>query len=165
MTKRLLMVLVLSVTLLGLTAAAVWPQLNARISGTEYRVLVAPVDPIDPFRGAYVQLTYPELRAPWEDPAGMGEGTDRPDSRSGAVYLVLDEVGGMLQTRERVRQRPSDGLYLTCDSDGWNTRCGIESWFLPQDEAKALEQKVGGGTVVATVKIDDRGNAALIAVQ
>ncbi len=42
--------------------------------------------------------------------------------------------------------------------------CGIESWFLPQDEARALEDAVAAGTVVATVKVDGRGNAALVDV-
>ena len=40
--------------------------------------------------------------------------------------------------------------------------CGIESWFTDQDEAKRLEAEVADGAV-ATVKIDDRGNAAIVA--
>ncbi|MBA2739897.1 MAG: GDYXXLXY domain-containing protein, partial [Nocardioidaceae bacterium] len=44
-------------------------------------------------------------------------------------------------------------------------RCGIDSWFLPQDEALAMEQEVRDGRAVAVVKIDSRGNAALVDVR
>ena len=62
------------------------------------------------------------------------------------------------------RTRPDDTTYLRCSDRGWQVRCGIESWFLPQSEALALEEAVSRGTVVATVKVDGRGNAALVAV-
>lgn len=161
MTKRVMLVLGLAVLLLGLTTVAVWPQLSARVQGTEYRATVAPLDPVDPFRGAYVQLTYPDLRAPWEGPTG-GEPAERS---SGRVYLRLEEVDGLLHTTERVRTRPDEGPYLACESDGWSTTCGIESWFLPQAGAKALEERVAGGTAVAVIRIDGRGNAALVDVE
>lgn len=47
-------------TSLALLAVAVWPQLSARFTGDEVVLRVQPVDPIDPFRGAYVDLGYPE---------------------------------------------------------------------------------------------------------
>ena len=59
--------------------------------------------------------------------------------------------------------RPADGPYLTCDSDGFGVTCGIESWFTNQDEARRLEAEVVDGAV-ATVRIDDRGNAAIVAL-
>ena len=46
---------------LGLLGGVLWPQLSARVAGEEYRFAVEPVDPIDPFRGAYVVLGYPDL--------------------------------------------------------------------------------------------------------
>lgn len=48
-------------TSLALLAVAVWPQLSARFTGDEVVLRVQPVDPIDPFRGAYVDLGYPDL--------------------------------------------------------------------------------------------------------
>ena len=64
-----------------------------------------------------------------------------------------------------VQDRPADGPYLTCDDHGWRLRCGIESYFLPQDKAAGFEELVGSGTAVARVKIDGRGNAALVGVE
>ena len=65
MTRRLAIWLpVLLVAQLALVALAVFPQLSARATGEELRLRVEPVDPIDPFRGAYVTLGYPDLRLP-----------------------------------------------------------------------------------------------------
>ena len=44
-------------------------------------------------------------------------------------------------------------------------RCGIESLFLPQDEAASMQADVGDGSMVAVVKVDGRGNAALVRVE
>jgi hypothetical protein len=44
-------------------------------------------------------------------------------------------------------------------------RCGIESWFLPQDEAIAVERAVASGSAVARVRVDGRGHAALVGVE
>ena len=37
------------------------PQLSARLAGDSYVVRVGLLDPIDPYRGAYVSLDYPDL--------------------------------------------------------------------------------------------------------
>ena len=63
------------------------------------------------------------------------------------------------------RERPSGTPYLTCDDRDWRIRCGIESLFLPQDEAAAMQEDVAGGSMVAVVKVDGRGNAALVRVE
>ena len=68
-------------------------------------------------------------------------------------------VGGRV-----VRTPPADGLYLACDDSDYRLRCGIESWFLPQDEAAGLQDALRGGTARATVKVDGSGRAALVAV-
>ena len=56
---RLAVACLLSAVLVGL---AVRPQLSARLTGETYELAVAPLDPIDPFRGAYVTLDYPGLQ-------------------------------------------------------------------------------------------------------
>ena len=55
--------------------------------------------------------------------------------------------------------------YLTCDDRDWRLRCGIESLFLPQDEAASMQADLGDGSMVAVVKVDGRGNAALVRVE
>ena len=63
------------------------------------------------------------------------------------------------------RSRPEDGPYLTCDDRDWRIRCGIESWFVSQDEAADLEDAVGAGTMVAVIKVDGRGHAAIVGLE
>jgi uncharacterized membrane-anchored protein len=149
---------------LGLVAVGVWPQLSARAVGEEIRLRVRPVDPIDPFRGAYVALSYPDLRAHGARAAGGGLGSREDGDDSGVVYVTVHEDDGVWVAEDWSRTRPDDATYLRCSDRGWQVRCGIESWFLPQSEALALEEAVSRGTVVATVKVDGRGNAALVAV-
>ena len=140
-----------------LVGAAVWPQLSARVTGEVYELAVAPVDPIDPFRGAYVALSYPALEPP--------PTADRP-LPSGTVFVPLRRTeGSSVWTGGAARQlRPADGPYLRCDSEGWRLDCGIGSLFASQDEARRLEVELADGAV-ARVRIDRRGNAALLGLQ
>ncbi len=62
LTSRTGRVAVASLIQLALVPLAVAGPLSARLTGEEYLLEVAPVDPIDPFRGAYVALSYPGLR-------------------------------------------------------------------------------------------------------
>jgi uncharacterized membrane-anchored protein len=153
----------LLVAQLGLVAVGSWPQLSARTTGEEIQLRVRPVDPIDPFRGAYVALAYPDLRVdgPGGRRAGLGS---MDDGENGTVYIALREEDGVWVAEDWTRERPDDGTYLRCDDRFWQIDCGIESWFLPQDEALALEKAVQRGTVTATVKVDGRGNAAIVGV-
>jgi len=144
---------------LALVPIAVLPQLSARVTGETYLMRVAPVDPIDPFRGAYVDLSYPGLREP-----GMSNPPSLEDGESGAVYATLVEREGFWVLGEYTRTRPDDGPYLACNDHDWAIRCGIESWFASQADAKRLEGAVADGAV-ATIKIDARGNAAIVDLQ
>jgi uncharacterized membrane-anchored protein len=136
----------------ALVGAAVAPQLSARLTGDTYYFRVAPLDPIDPFRGAYVTLSYPDLQRE-EQVAG------RP------LYITLTEDDGVMVADGYALDRPSgDQPYLACDSDGWMVDCGIESLFLPQDEAAAMEELLFDGAI-AEVKVDRWGHAALIDVR
>jgi uncharacterized membrane-anchored protein len=154
---------VLLLAQLGLVAVGVWPQLSARAVGEEIQLRVRPVDPIDPFRGAYVALSYPDLRADEARGPRSGLGS-MGDGDSGPVFITVREVGGVWVAEDWSRSRPEDATYLRCSDRGWGVRCGIESWFLPQEDALALEEAVSRGTVIATVKVDGRGNAAIVAV-
>ena len=71
---------------------------------------------------------------------------------------------GLSEGRSAARDRPEDGPYLACEDRSWQVRCGIESWFLPQDEAAAAEDLLREGAV-AEVRIDGRGNAAVVDVR
>lgn len=141
-------------------ALAVAPQLSARVTGETYLLRVAPLDPIDPFRGAYVTLDYPDLPG-GANPDGTTE--ELPDARRVYVPLVAEgavHVGGTPTT-----EPPAEGPYLRCASDGWSLDCGIDSWFLPQDRAQEVEQAVADSDMVARVKVDGSGNAALLGLE
>ncbi|MEO6511311.1 MAG: GDYXXLXY domain-containing protein [Nocardioides sp.] len=153
MNRTLLKVAAVAAVQLALVGAAVAPRLSARVTGEEYRLRVAPVDPIDPFRGAYVDLDYPDLRTE-EAPAG-----------NGPLYVSLVRDGDVWTAGTVSRTRPSGTPYLACDDRDWRVRCGIESWFLPQDEAAGLQDRLGDGGLVAVVKVDGRGHAALVRVE
>jgi uncharacterized membrane-anchored protein len=145
---------------LGILVMAVAAPLSARLRGSEYLLRVAPVDPVDPFRGAYVALSYPDLVAP-------GTPTEEDGRRpSGTAFVPLQRDGEVWKgTWPASRTRPSSGPYLRCHDDGWQLRCGIESWFLPQAKAAAVGQAVTEGRAVAVVRIDARGHAALVEVR
>lgn len=137
---------------LALTALGVAPQISARLGGDEVRLRVEPVDPIDPFRGAYVDLGYPDLQH------------DVPEDDRGTVFVSLAEREGVWVGEAWSRDRPAQGRYLTCDDRAWQVRCGIESLFLPQDDAAAMGERLADGAI-ATVRIDRWGNAALMGVE
>jgi uncharacterized membrane-anchored protein len=158
MKKRLALVVIIQLALVGVGVA---PQLSARAAGEEYRMRVAPVDPIDPFRGAYVTLDYPDLSHDdsWSADGGLGV---LEDGDPGPVYVSLSEHDGLMQATEFSRSRPESGPYLACDDRSWQIRCGIESWFASESEARRIGRELAEDGAIAVVRIDSRGNAALV---
>jgi len=152
--NRVATVAVVAVAQLACVGAAVAPQLSSRLTGEDYRMEVRPVDPIDPFRGAYVTLDYPGL-SPLDDEAAS----------DGDVFLPLVEEDGLWIAASVTHERPDSGPYLACEDRGWETDCGIESWFADQQNAAELEQSLADDGGVATVRIDDRGNATVVDVR
>lgn len=163
--RRRALVLGVVVVQLLLVVVAVWAPLSARLTGEEVRLRVAPVDPMDPFRGAYVDLNYPDLPG---QPVLDRELTDAEitaaEETHGDAWIPLTRQGDVWVGGPALRSRPDEGVFLRCDDSSWRLECGIESWFLPQDEALALEDAVRDGTAIATVLVDGRGNAALVGV-
>ena len=158
MSRRLLVVAAVVAQLLILLAV-VAPRLSPRLRGDEVRIEVAPVDPIDPFRGAYVDLDYAR--------ADPGDGTPDLD---GDVHVALVGPGrnGAYRLGRVTRERPVRGRFLRCRIDG-SLSCGIDSFFASQDEARRLERELvgrrGEGRAVARVRIDGAGRAALVGLE
>ncbi len=133
---------------LALIAAVAAPRLAPRLTGTEYRIATVALDPIDPFRGAYVDL---RLR-------GVPEFT----RREGTVYVPLvRRRDGTYRGSGTRRKPPTDGPFMRCHADG-EVRCGIESFFASQREARRLERALARRGAIARVKIDGAGRAALV---
>ncbi len=161
-TRRSAVVALVCLAQLLVVGVAVSPRLSARILGEEYRVAVRPVDPIDPFRGAYVTLDYPTITAAHTEPAWEDGAT---------VYIPLvpdtapDGAGDALwRGVEPVTTRPVSGPYVECETDWGSLRCGIDSLFASQERAKELERVLAGGAV-AVLRVDARGNAAVVAIE
>lgn len=162
MKKRIAVLVIVQLALVGLGVA---PQLWARAAGEEYRMRVAPVDPIDPFRGAYVTLDYPDLSHRDGSSSADGGLGALEDGRSGPVYVSLTEVDGLMQASGFSRSRPRSGPYLACDDRNWQIRCGIESWFASQSEARRIGRDLAEHGAIAVVRIDSRGHAALVGLE
>lgn len=146
-----------------LAGVAVAPQLSARVAGDTYLLSVVPVDPIDPFRGAYVALGYPDLDLVGADGQSVTAMDD--EEERGPLYVVLRKDGDVWVADDLRRDRPTgDTPYIACDDRDWAVECGIDSFFLPQDEAAAMEDVLREGAI-AEVRIDGRGHAALIDVR
>jgi uncharacterized membrane-anchored protein len=138
-----------------LVAASVAPQLSAHLQGDTYLAKVAPLDPVEPVRGVYLALSYPELGLDGSDPLSS-------DGRHGEpVYIPLTETGNTVTGGTPTRSRP-EGLYLTCTDIYYQMSCGIESFFLTQEEANKLGGPLVNGQLVATIRIDNWGNATVI---
>ena len=155
---------IVAVTQLALVGVGVAPQLSARVAGDAYVVRVAPVDPIDPFRGAYVALDYPGLRHDDSQSVGDPGLGALDDGEQGDVFITLAEQDGTWVAADWTRERPDEGPYLACDDRSWQVRCGIESLFLLQDTARETEDLLRDGAV-AEMRIDGRGNAAVVDVR
>ena len=142
---------------LSLVGIAVAPSLSARLGGEEYRLAVAPIDPIDPFRGAYVTLYYPAL--------DVAQSYDA-SSTNGVIYVPLEPVAGsdLWQGGGPLLKPPAAGPFLRCEGERWPIRCGIEDLFVSQDDARRLEQQLSRGAV-ARIRVDGRGNAAVVGVE
>jgi uncharacterized membrane-anchored protein len=158
MNRLALKIAAVALVQLALVGVAVAPRISARLTGEEYRLRVEPVDPLDPFRGAYVDLAYPDI--PLDGPALAHD-----DGQRGTVYVTLVRDGDVWRAGQTTRERPSGTPYLACDDSDWRLRCGIESWWLPQDKAAAVQDAVAAGTAVAVIRVDGRGNAALMRVE
>ncbi len=146
--KLLIAVVGLQLVLLLIVAA---PRLSPRLFGDTYLLKAAPVDPIDPFRGAYVDIAY----------KGMPQWTER----EGQVFAKLKRMDNHWQVDGVSGKKPSSGPYMSCKAVDQAISCGIESLFLSQDKAKSMEKKLAEGGGIAKVKIDGSGRAALVSLK
>lgn len=150
--RLLLAVVVFQLVLLFIIAA---PRLSPRIFGDTYLLEAEPVDPIDPLRGAYVQVTY------------KGTNVDIFNSdvfSKDRLYVRLKRKGKYWQFGRYRSKRPSQHPYISCKNRDYDINCGIESLFLPQDKAASMGRKLARRGGIAKVKIDGSGRASLVSL-
>jgi hypothetical protein len=146
---------------LAIVVIAVAPQLSARALGSDVTLRVAGLDQVVDRRDAYVELAYPDL--PSSDPGDVDFEGVAP-GEPGTVFVPLAGEGYVWVGGEPTRTRPGQGTYLRCDDSAGRVRCGIETLYLSVDGDPDLRDALGSGRALATVKVDGRGNAALVDV-
>ena len=136
-TSRTLRVGAVVLAQLALVGVAVWAPLTARLTGDEVVLRVEPVDPIDPFRGAYVDLAYPDLPQQTFDAELTEQQQQAVDDARGTAYVPLTRQGEVWVGGPVQRTAPAEGLYLTCDDSSWRLECGIRAGSCPRTRPRA----------------------------
>lgn len=130
-----------------------WNEL-ALARGTEVTLRTVPVDPIDLFRGRYVQLRYDISEI------DVARGTRPGDT----VYVRLREIDGVWSGTNALRERPDGGTFIRGKYLGGTIEYGIETYYADEDDAPRLEAEAGRGLLVHAV-LDDEGRARISGVE
>jgi uncharacterized membrane-anchored protein len=119
-------------------------------SGERILLRVQPVDPDDPFRGEYVDLTYPISRL---DVRGAERGT--------TVYVPRRKQGRAWTGDHMVREQPEEGTFIRGRVADFGIDYGIEAFFVEEGQAWRYERAIARGQLYAEVVLDDDGGAQL----
>lgn len=175
-TALLLVVVVQSLVLAGMIAKRQWTLATGALVVLETR----PVDPRSLFQGDYVRIQYAIGQLRLDQLAG-----DDEFRRHQRIFVVL-EPGAPYWTPVSVwRERPtvappqvvirgeveyaSDSLWNPETSEverrpNVQVRYGIENYFVPEGEGRAIERPRTGDSVSLRIAVDNRGEAAIHAL-
>jgi uncharacterized membrane-anchored protein len=120
-------------------------------TGTEVRLRVQPVDPIDFFRGEHVVLAYQISNVDHE--AGTRPGM--------TVYVPLRKEGQYWTGEFAQLDRPSGVFIRGRATDSGGTEFGIETYFVEEGEARGYEEAAAEGDLAVDVVLDDEGGAKI----
>jgi uncharacterized membrane-anchored protein len=158
----------------GLVAAMVYDRIRVLREGTEVTLQTRPVDPRDFLRGDYVVLTYDISNLPAGALKGQptrGAATEifvKVAPRSDGVYEVQSLHDAPVPISERevlIRGRVTSGA--TCGEnraefcDRLHVRYGIERYFVPEGEGRAIESARNQGKVQIVAAVTPGGRAAI----
>jgi uncharacterized membrane-anchored protein len=146
--KRLLPAL-LVVCLLQWTVplGLIWQHQATLRTGTVYRFRTAPVDPVDPFRGRYVQLRFEAAQLP-SSPLAW------PEDGSPLFAPVTTDADGDARLGTPVPQPPEQGdwlpvrLHHRSDTATWVT-LPFDRYYLNEHRAPAVERQFRDAGVAA----------------
>lgn len=150
--------LVVAVLLVALVPLAVWTQISARLTGDIVTLRVGAIDPVDPLRGAYVSLSYPDLHSPTPP-------TGEPSPELAHAYVPLSQSGEIWVGGMPALTPPASGLYLRCDVRYELMNCGIGELYVGEERAAEIGQALLDGHLTARVAVDRWGHAALLEVR
>jgi uncharacterized membrane-anchored protein len=125
-------------------------------SGERVRLATEPLDPLDVFRGRYVQLRYTISSLPADPTARGGE----------TVYVPLFRRGDVWEGFRTTRSKPEDGTFIrgriTSVGGGMaQIAYGIETHFVDERDASDLEAATARGDVLVEVVLDGDGGALI----
>jgi uncharacterized membrane-anchored protein len=171
MTYPLRLAVVVALQTLALVAMVAMKQWTLQ-TGTPVLLKTEPIDPRSLFRGDYVALNYAISNLAYESLAGEDD-FDRHDP----IHVLLREGTPYWQPVSLHRKRPQvppghvsikgEVLYsggIIDDALSTTVRYGIENYFVPEGEGRALEQPAEDEEVSILVAVDRYGNAGIKAV-
>jgi uncharacterized membrane-anchored protein len=133
-------------------------------TGDEILLKTLPVDPRDLFRGDYVILRYEIGTINASKPSYQDFDFEEGDK----IYTLLSIDDDNIATMTDIsKNKPEDGKFLkgTIKGVSSNNRLtieyGIESYFVPEGEGKAIEKNIRRDEVYVKVAVDDFGNAVI----
>jgi uncharacterized membrane-anchored protein len=132
--------LVLPLAMIGVNEVAL-------ATGEKVTLMTEPIDPLDPFRGRYVELNYEIARLPEYAPAGP-------------VYVELEREGDRWVVYDVHAFHPhGDRPVIRGDARDGFAVYGIETYYADEDEAPRLERLQG--RLLVDVVLDDDGRARI----
>jgi uncharacterized membrane-anchored protein len=171
--RLLIIVVIQTLVLAGMVAKRQWTL----ATGTPVVLETRPVDPRSLFRGDYVTFNY-DIGS-----LNLQELDGDDDFRShDTVYVVLESGEPYWRPRAVYHAPPADRVALRGEvqyvgEHRWNpetrsneavrhlsVRYGIEDYFVPEGEGRALERPQAGETVSLRVAVDRFGNGAIQAL-
>ncbi|MBC7462341.1 MAG: GDYXXLXY domain-containing protein [Thermoleophilia bacterium] len=132
---------------------------GARLAdGTVVRVEVRPLDPLDPARGAYSDLSYPFQQLPV--PSGAGDAyvlLERPAEPNGVwrTTRVTDDQRDLQQ---------ADAWISLSRSNGALDVSPIGTYYASTERSQALDEQLAESGGVARLSLDEDGNPTLVDV-
>lgn len=155
----------------GVLAWMVYDRVSLLKRGQEVTLPVVPVDPRSLFRGDYVILSYPISQVTLEpDTAPLRHGAivyvkiAKADDGWAATGVSTTHPGpigeGQAVLKGRVTHSWRTGAGATAKTQA-RVNYGIESYFVPEGEGKALESQVREKKIAAVVAVGRDGTAAI----
>ena len=175
--KLLVAASVVALVQIGFLASAIYSRAALLRHGEEITLRTAPVDPRDLLRGDYVALSYDVSLVPVDL---LRTARPRDDEAVGTVYvrlrrgenhapasIVAAALGAPLETppaaneldlKGTSRDRWHDGL------DAINVQYGLERFYVPEGEGRAIEQGLGERQFTMRVAVNKAGDAQIKAL-
>jgi uncharacterized membrane-anchored protein len=165
---------VLALVQIGVLASMIMGRAAILRDGREVALEVLPVDPRDLLRGEYVRLDYNISSVPIELFEGLAP--DRTDLDTDTVYVrvspneegiwqpVAARFGAAPQALPETDEVDIRGTTFVRNVSGAKIIAvdyGIERFYLPEGEGRAVEENLRARNFRMTVAVDDRGAAQI----